>query len=108
MAGRRKATRPGINLKNENFVRELVLRQKVFAARVDGKMPRFLPAGQSVRDERQRPLCSIDRKNRNALVPAVGGVKEFSVAMHGDFRRIIPSRESLRQRGNLLQATMVF
>src|SRR5260370_28644680 len=38
----RQAARPGINLENDNVVRELVLRQQVFAARIDGKVPRLL------------------------------------------------------------------
>src|SRR5712664_1032126 len=101
-SGRRQAARRGINLEHDNVVRELILRQQVFAARIDGKVPRLLPASRHVGDGSQRSLRRMDRKNRDAVVSAIRGVKEFSVGMHGDLRRIVPPGKTLRQCRNLL------
>src|SRR6267378_4014699 len=71
LPGRRQAGRPGINLENDNVVRELVLRQQVFSARIDRKVPRLLAARGNPPGRRESSVSRIDGKNRNAVVSPV-------------------------------------
>src|SRR3981189_1246494 len=60
----RQPARPGINLENDNVVRELVLRQQVFAARIDRKVPRLLATRGNPPGRRESSVSRIDGKNR--------------------------------------------
>src|SRR2546430_12680700 len=56
LPGGRQPARGGINPENDHIIRQLILRQQVIAARIDGKVTRLLPASRNVGDERQRSL----------------------------------------------------
>src|SRR5712664_4159470 len=95
-----------INLENDNVVRELVLRQHVFAARVDGKMPRLFATRGNPPGRRESSVSRIDGKNRNAVVSPVGDVEKLSVWVHGGFGHVVPAGESRwqrRRRSNFLE-----
>src|SRR6266481_9839650 len=85
LPARRQAAGCGINLENDHVVRELVLRQQVFAARVDGKMPRLLATGGNPPGRRESSVSRMDGKNRNAVVSPVRDVEKLSVWVHRGF-----------------------
>jgi len=98
LPGRRQAGRPGINLENDNVVRELVLRQQVFSARSIAKCRGSLPpVGIPPAGDRVRFPGSMERI-RNAVVSPVGDVEKLSVWVHGGFGYVVPAGESGRQR----------
>src|SRR6266481_640422 len=98
LPGGRQATRCGIDLENDYIVRELVLRQQVLAARIDGKMPRLLAARGNPPGRDESSVSRIDGKNRNAVVSPVGDVEKLSVRVHGGFGDVVPAGKSGRQR----------
>src|SRR6266550_8968989 len=71
LPGRRQAARRGVDLQNHNVVRELVLRQQVLAAWIDGKMPRLLATRGNPPGRRESSVSRIDGKNRHAVVSSV-------------------------------------
>src|SRR5260370_1381486 len=91
--GGSEAARRRINLENDNVVRELVLRQQVFAARIDGKVPRLLATCWNACYERERPLRRIDRKNRDTIVSAIRGVQKLAAGMNFNLGCIVPRRK---------------
>src|SRR5439155_13656073 len=68
---RRQPPSCGIDLENDNVVRQLVLRQHVFAARVDGKIPWCLSSGMTDSKMRHLAVGSIKREFSDAVVAAI-------------------------------------
>ena len=87
-----------LNLENDNVVRQLVLRQQVFAARVDGKVPWLLSARRNVDHWGQRAHRFVYGKYRDTVVTSVRRIDKFPIGMHSDFSSIVSPGKVLWQR----------
>src|SRR5579862_5604778 len=78
LPGRRELSGCLVDAKDDDVVRLLVCRQQKISARIDVKAAWNLALGRSVVDRCERPSLRVDGENRNAVVAAIGGVKELA------------------------------
>ena len=62
---------------------------QVGARGVDAEAARRLALGGNVLYRRRRPLDRVDGKNRNAVVAAIGAIKELAARMNIQFRAVV-------------------